>query len=164
MGTWTHFITCHDSCAANPFYFIFLNGFESIALLFSGDNGVKLVECLRSNKKRETKINFSFIQNEKHLELEGTCVSSASWPPPVSGRAPCQSFTSDFNIQFVSPPLRLRTRASWTRASSSHPAGAEFKSLWPQGELSISHPSALPHQAAVALLLRVKIRPQASAE
>lgn len=48
--------------------------------------------------------------------------------------------------------------ASLGCASAISPAGAEFKSIWPQGEKkSISHPSAAPHQAAVGYCSELKL-------
>lgn len=61
------------------------------ALPCSGDNGVKLV--VEVQEKRGTKINFSFIQNEKHLlERKRT-----------SGQTQSQRFTLDLNIHFFFP-------------------------------------------------------------
>lgn len=47
--------------------------------------------------------------------------------------------------------------ASLGCASAISPAGAEFKSIWPQGEKSISYPSAAPHQAAVGYCSELKL-------
>lgn len=144
-------------------------GTVSNALRCCSSHAIAVFSWWKGPKKRRKSISH-FPRDDQHpLEFIAACFLQLHLllAEHRAARGVPASLVLDFNVQiFHTPPPpppsheRRRTRGPWTSASSSHPAGAEFKSMWPQGELSISPPSALPHRAAVGLLRRVKIRPE----
>lgn len=80
----------------------------------------------------------------------------------LSCGAPCccvfqsPSLLSDFTQMYPALWCLLCCAALWC-SSTIHSARAEFKSIWSQGQQSISHPSAVPHQAAVGCYSELKL-------